>query len=189
MNFSWMKLFLDLLLLRAAGSDVRSPGTSEQSVLPHRFLQTCVLVLGVFLLVGAEGSTDGRFKALGHRMMCTCGCGQILLECNHVGCQSSDKMREQLQAALDKGDSDDLILESFQQKYGPTVIAAPSDTGFDRMAWIMPFLILIVGLTFIVYVVRSWKNRPAPALFGGIHIGQGDHLEQFRQKARKETDL
>ncbi len=49
------------------------------------------------------GDDSARFKDLGHRMMCTCGCGQVLLECNHVGCQSSDKMRDQLQAALDKG--------------------------------------------------------------------------------------
>jgi len=45
-----------------------------------------------------------------------CGCGQVLLECNHVGCQSSTKMRDQLQAALDKGDNDDLILQGFVQE-------------------------------------------------------------------------
>ncbi len=72
--------------------------------------------------------------------MCTCGCGQILLECNHVGCQSSEKMRNELLAALDKGDNDDLILQGFVQEYGPTVIAAPTATGFNRIAWIMPFL-------------------------------------------------
>ena len=30
-------------------------------------------------------ATTRRFNKLGHSMMCTCGCGQVLLECNHVG--------------------------------------------------------------------------------------------------------
>ena len=157
---------------------------------PRRLLQAATLALAVIIFMGA-GDDSARFKDLGHRMMCTCGCGQILLECNHVGCQSSDKMRNQLLAALDKGDSnsDDLILQGFVQEYGPTVIAAPTATGFNRVAWIMPFLVLALGIAFAVHVVRSWKNRPEPALADGIFIPPGNELDEFRRRARKETDL
>jgi hypothetical protein len=48
---------------------------------------------------------------------------------------------------------------------------------------------LAFGIIFVVYVVRSWKNRPAPALADGITIPRGNELDEFRQKARKETDL
>jgi cytochrome c-type biogenesis protein CcmH len=153
-----------------------------------RIFHALILTAAVFLFMGA-GDDSARFKDLGHRMMCTCGCGQVLLECNHVGCQSSDKMRNQLQAALDRGDNDDLILQGFVQEYGPTVIAAPTASGFNRVAWIMPFVALAFGITFVVYVVRSWKNRPAPALADGITIPRGGELDEFREKARKETDL
>lgn len=152
-----------------------------------RVLHALILAAAVFLFLGAD--TDARFKDLGHRMMCTCGCGQVLLECNHVGCQSSDKMRNQLLAALDKGNSDDLILQGFVQEYGPTVIAAPTATGFNRVAWIMPFVVLALGIAFAVHIVRSWKNRPTPALADGIAIPQGNELDRLRAQARKETDL
>jgi len=163
---------------------------SRRRISLRRWLQAAALALAVVVFMGA-GEDSARFKDLGHRMMCTCGCGQVLLECNHVGCQSSDKMRNQLLAALDKGgsNSDDLILQGFVQEYGPTVIAAPTATGFNRVAWIMPFVALAFGITFVVYVVRSWKNRPAPALADGIRIPRGSELDEFRQKARKETDL
>jgi cytochrome c-type biogenesis protein CcmH len=151
-------------------------------------LQAASLALAVVVLMGA-GDDGARFKDLGHRMMCTCGCGQILLECNHVGCQSSDKMRDQLLAALDKGNNDDLILQGFVQEYGPTVIAAPTAKGFNRIAWIMPFVVLALGIAFAVHIVRSWKNRPEPALADGITIPRGSELDELRQKARKETDL
>jgi cytochrome c-type biogenesis protein CcmH len=150
-------------------------------------LQAGVLAVAVVVLMGA-GDDSARFKDLGHRMMCVCGCNQILLECNHVGCQSSDKMRDQLLASLDKGNNDDLILQGFVQEYGPTVIAAPTATGFNRVAWIMPFVALGFGIAFVVYVVRSWKNRPTPALADGIAIPPGSELEEFRRRARKETD-
>jgi len=147
-----------------------------------------LLALSVLVFLGA-GNNEGRFNNLGHKMMCTCGCGQILLECNHVGCQSSDKMRNQLLAALDRGDNDDLILQGFVQEYGPTVVAAPSTTGFNRVAWVMPALALIFGMAFVVFVVRAWKNKPAPALADGIEVPQGGELDDFKRKVREETEL
>jgi cytochrome c-type biogenesis protein CcmH/NrfF len=171
--------------LAAAGRGVKGQAAGRPA---RRVLQTLILTAAVLLFMGA-GDDSARFKDLGHRMMCTCGCGQVLLECNHVGCQSSDKMRNQLLAALDKGDNDDLILQGFVQAYGPTVIAAPTATGFNRVAWIMPFVVLALGIAFAVHIVRSWKNRPEPALADGITIPQGSELDEFRRQARKETDL
>ena len=159
----------------------------HQSFLRRSGMLTAVF-FAIFLFLGA-GDTDARFRDLGHRMMCTCGCGQILLECNHVGCQSSDKMRNQLLAALAKGDNDDLILQGFVQEYGPTVVAAPTTTGFNRIAWIMPFLVLALGIALVTWIVRAWKNRPAPALADGIKIPSGGQLDELREQARKETEL
>ncbi|MGO8794841.1 MAG: cytochrome c-type biogenesis protein CcmH [Candidatus Sulfotelmatobacter sp.] len=122
-------------------------------------------------------------------MMCICGCNQILLECNHVGCPSSDSMRGELMAAVDRGDSDSLVEQSFVQKYGPTVLAAPTAKGFDRVAYIIPFVALILGFGLIVLVIRAWKSRPEPALADGLSPIHGAELEQFRDQARKETDL
>ena len=153
-----------------------------------RWLQAGALALVVFAFMGA-GDDNARFSDLGHRMMCVCGCSQILLECNHVGCQYSDKMRGELLASLQRGDSDDLILPSFVQQYGTTVVAAPATTGFGRVAWVMPYLVLLMGLSMVVLVVRTWKNRPTPALADGIRPVRGPALDQFREQAQKETQL
>ena len=152
-----------------------------------KFLHAALLVVAIFAFLGADN--ESRFNDLGHHMMCVCGCSQILLECNHVGCTYSDRMRGELMASLDKGDSDDLVLQGFVQKYGTAVIAAPTTTGFNRVAWIMPFVALAFGFVFMVWVVRAWKNRPAPALADGIKPLRGPDLEHFREQAQKETDL
>jgi cytochrome c-type biogenesis protein CcmH len=161
--------------------------TGNNSTL-RRFLHCAVLALAAFAFTGA-GDPARRFTELGHQMMCICSCNQILLECNHVGCPSSDGMRNELMAAVSRGDSDSLVEQSFVQKYGPTVLAAPTTTGFDRTAWVVPFVALALGLMLVVLVIRSWKNRPAPALADGLHPVRGAELEQFRDQAGKDTDL
>jgi cytochrome c-type biogenesis protein CcmH len=154
----------------------------------RRFLHCALLTLAVFALVGA-GDPAKRFNEIGHQMMCICSCNQILLECNHVGCPDSDGMRNELQDAVNRGDSDSLVEQAFVQKYGPTVLAAPTTKGFDRTAWIVPFVALALGFGLVILVIRAWKNRPAPAIAGGLHPVRGAELEQFRDQARKETDL
>lgn len=156
--------------------------------LSKRTVQLALIILALFTFLGV-GDEDARFRNLGHHLMCVCSCGQVLLECNHVGCQYSDRMRMELAAALDRGDNDDLTLQSFVQKYGPTVVAAPSTSGFGRVAWIMPFAALLAGMAGLVWIVRSWRSRPAPALADGIRPVTGPELERYRDQADKETDL
>jgi cytochrome c-type biogenesis protein CcmH len=154
----------------------------------RKLAQTILLCLAVFALLGA-GDPATRFNTIGHQMMCICGCNQILLECNHVGCPDSDGMRNELMAAVSRGDSDSLVEQGFVQKYGPIVLAAPTTKGFDRAAYIIPFAALFFGFGLIVLVIRAWKNRPAPAIAGGLPPIRGAELEQYRDQARKETDL
>jgi cytochrome c-type biogenesis protein CcmH len=155
----------------------------------RRALHCTLLTVAVFAFLGA-GDPAARFGNLGHQLMCVCGCNQILLECNHVGCPLSDGMRNELMAAVGRGDSDSLVEQAFVQKYGPTVLAAPPTTGaVNRAAWIMPFVALIAGFGIVIFVVRAWKNRPAPAIADGLLPARGAEFEQFRDQARKETDL
>ncbi len=149
----------------------------------------CATLRGASSSFAGAGDPATRFSELGHQLMCICGCGQILLECNHVGCPDSDGMRNELMAAVTRGDSDSLVEQAFVQKYGPTVLAAPTTAGFDRTAWIMPIVALFLGFGIVILVVRAWKNRPAPALAGGVRPARGAELEKFREQARKETEL
>ena len=153
----------------------------------RRVSSAALLGLAVIVLMGASDE-DARFSSLGHKLMCVCSCNQVLLECNHVGCNYSDRMRGELAAGMQRGDSDSLILQAFVQRYGPTVLIAPTTTGFNRIAWIMPYLVLVLGLTAVVFIVRAWKMRPA-ALPSGAAPVSGPELEHFREQARKDTDL
>jgi len=143
----------------------------------------CTVLLSL-LLLGAGGDR-ARFNDLGHRMMCVCGCNQILLECNHVGCTYSDRMREQLAAATQRESNDENILQTFVKEYGTTVLAAPTMRGFDKVAWIMPFAVFLAGSLLAIVLIRNWKSRqPAHALPHAPGT-----LDRYREQARRETSF
>lgn len=168
-------------------------------VRPNKLLQALVLAVLCFAFLGAEPArtVDARFNNLGHKLMCKCGCNQILLECNHVGCSYSTQMRDELTAALTRGgsggpggtstpDSDELVLQGFVQKYGATVLAAPTTTGFNIVAWIVPFVALVLGLLLVSIIVRNWNFRVAPV---GVQNLPAAELSDLRRRAREETEL
>jgi len=176
------------MLSRLAGvseARVRRRNSERSEGTLPRVAQTCAVVfLAVFMLGAGD---DARYDKLGHAMICTCGCRQILLECNHVGCQVSDKMMGELRVALARGDSDDLVMQAFVQRYGETVRAAPEAKGFNLMAWITPFAMLFAGLLLAVTVLRRWSMRPAPV--PAAPAAPSPQLEALRERARKETEL
>lgn len=149
--------------------------------------QMTLVLAALFTFLGTD--QDVRFQTLGHKVMCICSCNQVLLECNHVGCAYSDRMRGELASFVDRGDSDDLTLQAFVQKYGPTVLIAPTTTGFNRVAWVMPYLVLVLGLTTVVLIARTWRTRPQPIPAGGVGRVSNAELERYREQARKDTQV
>lgn len=156
-------------------------------------LRVTQLLLVALLVIAAYGGTAGagdnaggsRFDKLGHRIMCPCSCNELLGECNHVGCPDSDSMRTQLMASIQRGDDDNTIFRAFEAQYGPPVLAAPMFTRFNHLAWIMPPLVLLLGMLGVFAVVRKWKLRTVamPA------TPQTPASLAMRDRIRKETEL
>src|SRR5689334_24549827 len=144
----------------------------------------CAALLSVFATTGDEA----RFNNLGHQMICMCGCNQILLECNHVGCTYSDKMRGELMAGLQRRDSDTQVQQWFVQQYGLTVLAAPVNSGFGRVAWVTPFAVFLAALVLAALVIRNWKLRPATVTGSSKAAGPAELID-YREQARRETEI
>ncbi|MDE1154180.1 MAG: cytochrome c-type biogenesis protein CcmH [Acidobacteriaceae bacterium] len=142
-----------------------------------------LLVVG-FTMLGAGTPSASRFNDLGHKLMCPCGCGEILLECNHVGCPDSNRMIGELQQQLSTGLGDTGVLNFFSAKYGPTVLAAPIRGGFDLVAWIVPFAVLLLGVLAVVLVLRMWKRRQQPL----ATAASAPLPDTLQEQIRRETE-
>jgi len=148
--------------------------------------------LGTFLMMTLLflGAGDiARVDRLGRELICMCGCTQTLVGCNHLNCPYRGPMTQQLTAAVDRGDSDNVITQFFVQTYGTLVLAAPTNLGFDRIAWLMPFIALLAGITLVVFIVWMWRKRPLLVHASVPGAVRGEELARFREQARKETGL
>jgi cytochrome c-type biogenesis protein CcmH len=154
----------------------------------HRLRLTGVLCLALTILPAASDNT-ARVNKLGHKLICMCGCEQVLLECNHYGCPYLTPENRELVAAVDGGKGDQDILTAFVNEYGPTVLAAPPYSGFNRVVWLAPYFALALGLFGVVLIARNWKNRPDAATSKSRIPEVNPELDRFREQARKETEL
>jgi cytochrome c-type biogenesis protein CcmH len=152
-----------------------------------RSLQVVLIVLVAFTMLGA-GSPSTRFDKVGHKLMCTCGCAEILLECNHVGCPNSSKEIAELHAQIDAGSSNAHIFNVFAAEYGPIVLAAPMRGGFDDVAWIVPFAVLILGILAIVLLLRFWQRRHARLHPPASTAPETPAATALRDRIRNETN-
>lgn len=139
------------------------------------------------LAAPAFAQKTARAKDVGKRMMCQCGCGQILTDCNHVGCSSSAEMLKKVDARVSAGESDQQILDAFVEEYGLKVLAEPPRTGFGRVAWIAPWAVTLLGAG-IVLLVLSRMRRVVPAAPAGTPAVGAEALDRFRAQADRESE-
>jgi len=148
-----------------------------------RVMQAVALAVAVCFSVGATDS-GVRLNDLSHRLMCQCGCAQLLGECDHMGCPSREPEMAELKAAIAAGLSDKEIFAAFSAKYGAVVLAAPTTHGFDLVAWIAPFAVFAAALLGTILLVRRWTIGKSEAAAQTADPA----MDELREKIRRETD-
>jgi cytochrome c-type biogenesis protein CcmH len=150
-------------------------------------LQAGALAVAICFSLGATDA-GSRYNKLNHSLMCTCGCGQVLGECNHYGCPASPVELDELRKGIAAGGTDKEVLDSFVGKYGAVVLAAPTTHGFDLVAWIAPFAVFAAALLGTILLVRRWSvGRTAVAEVDDASLNPEER--ERRDRIRRETSM
>ena len=160
--------------------------SGSKSLFWMKSTQALALAIAVCFSLGATDA-NSRFTNLGHKLMCTCGCAQMLGECNHVGCPESDRMRGELRENIASSQSDDQILNAFAAKYGVTVLAAPTTRGFNLVAWIAPFAVFAAALLGTILLVRHWTVGKTQVAEVSNTSESSTELDPIREQIRRDT--
>ncbi len=151
-----------------------------------RLMRILVLPFALVLLMGADNQ-EARYQNIGGKIMCTCGCAQMLLKCNHVGCPNSAQMIKELRTNVNQTSNDEEVLNWFRKNWGITAVVEPSTHGFELLAWLLPIAGMGIGLLLVLLVIRSWRLRPATVAAGDMNLAP--ELEAMRDRARRETEI
>ncbi len=142
----------------------------------------------------ANVNNEAAFRRVSNRLLCQCGCSYMVLSCNHLDCSSATFIRRTIQTSLAAGKSEDAIVAGFVEQYGPRILPEPPKKGFSLSAWIMPFVVLLLGGALVSYVLWQWKFKyqPAEAAVGETPASDSPALQEpvpaLVEKYRAEID-
>lgn len=71
----------------------------------------------------------------------------------------ADRERAFIQSLIDRGDGEASIKRALVSQYGPTVLALPSDSGFDAAAYLVPLAAVVVLVGALIVLLPRWRRR------------------------------
>ena len=92
--------------------------------------------------------------------------------------------RAKIGEMLAQGQGEQEILDYFAARYGDHVLQVPPTRGFFLWVWLLPMIAIAGGLAVLVYLVRGWSRKPAPA-----PIQAEDEATEDEYLQRVEQDL
>jgi hypothetical protein len=105
-------------------------------------------------------------KELQGQIMCLCGCRAPLNDCP-MGqtCHSRGPETDRLHALIEQGQPRDAIIATFVKEYGgQEVLGAPINKGFNRLAWLFPYLVGAGSAVVVGFAAVRLARRHDPAV-------------------------
>ncbi len=112
-------------------------------------------------------------KELWQEIICMCGtCGRKRI--GDFCCATAAGMRAEVAKLLDEGKTKDEVYQYFIKKHGSQEpLAAPIDEGFNRLAWVFPYLMGATGAVSLAFVAFRWSRRDTPSLGPAVPATSG----------------
>ena len=78
-------------------------------------------------------------------------------------CTASEaqEMREEIRQKLATGQTKAQIIKTYVDKYGEEILTSPPKKGFNLMAWVIPFLGIVMGGALIYLALSKWVKAPS----------------------------
>jgi cytochrome c-type biogenesis protein CcmH len=112
----------------------------------------------------------------------------------------AQQMRSVIRSQLAAGKSKQQVIQYFLSRYSAQdIVWSPPWQGFTLLAWIVPIVLLIVGLGLLVFIWRDWKLQSAilsssivqaPSVSDGIDVDEkrsiDPDLDSYRDQLEQE---
>jgi cytochrome c-type biogenesis protein CcmH len=136
----------------------------------------------------AAGIAKTTRQAVAEGLTCQCGCGLTVANCNHPNCNFSVPARERIDKLIASGMDRAQIIGIFRKQYGEKVLSAPTTTGFNLLAWLMPPLALLLGAGVVMLTMSRWGGGPpAPGAQGGDSPPPGSDNSALRRELERRV--
>lgn len=134
---------------------------------------------------------DAFYENFTSNMACLCRCGTTLKTCPHETCSFAIPARKELLGLIDQGLSGDDIRAKMVAHHGEAILAQPMFYGFNTLAWITPFVAIMVVGYLVALIIKKWsavKAVPAAKKSGATSQSSDGYVEKMREELKKFED-
>jgi cytochrome c-type biogenesis protein CcmH/NrfF len=127
------------------------------------------LGLGVVLLValivgvaqsGGASTPAERIDAIAKTVKCPVCPGESVYESrNSVAINIKNEIAREVRA----GRTDDEIRAALAERFGDSILLVPRASGVDSLVWVLPVVVLVVGLVGLGLAFRRWRRETVEA--------------------------
>jgi len=96
--------------------------------------------------------------------------------------QVAEEMRREIRALVAAGKSEQEILDFYVAQYGERILTTPPNRGFNRLVYILPWVIALAGVAAVALVMRKWLAR-TPAGSEALPV-EDRHANQIDRELR-----
>jgi cytochrome c-type biogenesis protein CcmH len=72
-------------------------------------------------------------------------------------------MKQYIADRIERGWSKERIIDGLVDEFGEGVLATPPKSGFSLVAWLVPGVMVALGLAAVPLLMRAWARRPQAA--------------------------
>ena len=155
----------------------------------HAIKIMMILFVFVWISVGQvpEAESGALLEDLENQLMCKCDdkCGKVLINCT---CSTSENTRAKFSKMLESGITVEQIVKMEVDKYGETVLSAPTKFGFNLTAWMTPFIALVAGGFGVRKVLLAWVGKKSDIDSVEVPITESKISEKYSKRLKDELD-
>jgi cytochrome c-type biogenesis protein CcmH len=97
--------------------------------------------------------------------------------------EMAQQMRGVVREQLEAGKTPQEVKDFFVSKYGDWVLLAPKTRGFSLLLWLLPFVVLALGIALALWLVRRWSATKTKSDASSI---DSDLLTRVRNEVAQE---
>ena len=139
-------------------------------------------LLGAALVAqNSSGIMTPSVRRVGGKLACLCGgCKNTVGDCPMLQCHYASPTREKISALQLEGKAETAIVAAIVKENGLQALAVPPTEGFSLLAWVMPYVAVLMGLFAIWMFVRrfSASRQPAPHIDPAVLDRYQDRIEK-----------
>jgi cytochrome c-type biogenesis protein CcmH len=168
----------------------------RKSLLRFAFYLLNALALGILLAnqtyqsaiaqQPAPTPSDDQVNSIAHQLYCPVCENTPLDVCPTDACR---QWRDLIRQKLAQGWTEDQIKQYFVQQYGVRVLAAPPQTGFNWLIYLLPPAIILMGAFVLFRTLRMWTKSSSTSTTKGFEgeAPKDEYVARLEEELKKRN--